>query len=168
MGGDIEEPAAGDSLQDGGFERGFGHVEQTLGLRTGSADRIGHGAVGVKTVENHAAVDRENVAVFEDGLLAGHAVHHLVIERGAKRCRKAVVPLECGFGAEGIDLAIGGDLEIHRGRAGDDHRAKQFVDLAQLVSRAPHLIDLGWRLDHDRHPVKLPAAAVEVARGWPR
>ncbi len=134
------------------------------------ADGIGDGGIGVEAVDDDAAVDGEDVAVFEDALRVGHAVDDLVVDRGAERGGIAVVALEGGDGAEFGDLSDGDLLEIHGGGAGNDVRRDGVMDLAEGLAGDPHLLDLLRRFDHDGHRLASWASRLTVAKtlegGW--
>ena len=114
-------------------------------------DRVGHSGVGVIAVDDDAAVDGEDVPLFEDALGVGDAMDDLVVDRGAEGGGVAVIALEGGDGAEFGYLFDGDVLEIHRGRAGDDVGRDGIVDLAKGLAGDPHLFDLLRRFDHNGH-----------------
>src|SRR5271156_4193259 len=165
-GGDIAQPSADLALLDRLLEGCLGHFEKLCRLGADLADRVGHGGVGVVSVDNYAAVDRKNVALGENSLGIRHAVNNLVIDRSAQCSRKAVISLEGCDRTQLRDLLDGNLLEIHRRSARDDVGRNRVVDLAKSLTGDPHLLDLLRRFDHDSHSaVRLDVTGLTLCEG---
>ena len=146
--GDIEQAVAGLDLAQSLHERFLGHFGQLASrLRGLLTDADGDAAVAVIAVEIGAGIHLEQIAGLDHPLIAGDAMHHLVIDRSADTGREAVVALETGHRPELPDAALGVAIQI----AGAHPRRRQLLDLPQHsghdATGAAHDLQLAGRLD---------------------
>src|SRR5580658_9197727 len=106
---DIADRVADSCLLDALVQRSFSYFEQLANFRL---DRLIHrdcdGSVAVVSIENHAAIDGNDVARFQHPFFRRNAMHDFFVHRGAKHARIIVITLECGLRAQFPDhfLAI--------------------------------------------------------------
>src|SRR5580693_319146 len=90
----IADRVADPRLLDALIQRGFRHLEQLAYFRL---DRIihrhGDRSVAVVSIENHTAIDGNDVARLQHPLFRRDAVYDLFIDRGAKHARIIVITL---------------------------------------------------------------------------
>ena len=111
------------------------------------AHEDGERGVPVPAVDDRAGVDGEQVAVLEDGLLVGDAVHDDVVHRGADVAREAAVAEEVGLGAV-VGEHLRGDLvQILGAGARDRGGPARVVHRGDDQPRLAHLRDLLRGLD---------------------
>src|SRR5579875_134764 len=119
-GGDITQPSARLALPNGLLERMPGHVEQPPNAIGDLADGIRDGGVRIVSVDNHAAVDRDDVAVLQDALRIWHPMYDLLVDRGAERRWVAVIAFERRLCAKIVNSLDSHLFEVHRRNAGGD------------------------------------------------
>src|SRR5580693_1603668 len=105
----IADRVADPRLLDALIQRSFRDLEQLANFRF---DRIVHGhgnrSVAVVSIENHTAIDGNDVARLQHPLFRRNAVHNLFVHRGAKHARIIVITLERRLCAQILDLLLGG------------------------------------------------------------
>ena len=83
---------------DAAHHRFIGHLDQPLGLARDCAERIHPAGIAIPALDDEGDVDIDDVALFQHPV-AGHAVAHHVIDRGAGRIAVAAVHQRGGIGA---------------------------------------------------------------------
>ena len=126
MGLDVVLDGGGD-VQQGvtGFDPGQALHQRLLGdpcqplcrLRGLLANADGDAAVAVIALEVGTRIHLEQVARPDHPFVAGDAMHHLVVDRGADARREAVVALEARRGPQLTDATLGMGIEIAGGQA---------------------------------------------------
>src|SRR5690606_33870486 len=146
--GDVHEPVALLHGRDAGPHRLLRHPGQLHQLRgvTG-ADEGREGRVAVPAVDDRAAVDGDDVAVLEDDVVGGDAVHHDLVDRGADRRGEAAVAEEVRLGVVLREHLAGGLVEVLRGGPRDGGLAGGRVNGGHDQPRLTHLGDLLGGLD---------------------
>src|SRR5579872_1820752 len=151
----VADGIANHGILNPAVERLFGYRQQLLQFFLYRvADRNRDRRVAIVAVQNHAAIDRNNVAFFQDPFFRRDAVHDLVIHRRAEHARVIVVSLERGLGAKFDDFIFGGSLQVHRGYAGRDQRSQVVQYLADDAATLPHLVNLRRRFANNCHGSK--------------
>src|SRR5208283_4867973 len=137
-------------LLDAPIERCFGYFEQLLQFRREFvAYRYRNGGVSVIAVEDHTAVDRNDVARLEDPLFRRDPMHDLLVDRCAEHARIAVISLECRRCTQFRNQLLGGFRQVNRRYAGCDHTLQVIQHLANDVAAVPHLLNFRRRLADD-------------------
>src|ERR1035441_10215551 len=67
------------------------------------ANRDGNRRVAVEAVDNRSTVNGDNIALFQNPIFGGDAVHYFLIDRRAEAAGKSVIALECRLGSEVLD-----------------------------------------------------------------
>src|SRR3954466_12569361 len=166
-GADVSDAVADTHLLDSAIQRSFRDVKQLLELgrqRVIAADCYRDGGVSVISIEDDAAIDRDDVAGLELALFRRYTVHDLVIDRSAKNAGIIVISLERGYRAHFQNLFFRHALQIHGADSGSDDSAGGLEHLADDVSTAAHLFEFCTRLTHNRHPF----SALPAPRDWTR
>ena len=115
-----------------------------------------------KPLVERPEVERDDVALLEDALGRGDAVHDLVVDRDADRGREAVEPLERGARAQTDDGLLGDLVDLGRRLAGPELLADRLEHRRDDAPALLHQLELALRLEHDRHRLAaLRAGAVE-------
>ncbi|MPN24927.1 hypothetical protein SDC9_172332 [bioreactor metagenome] len=146
--GDVAQPVALARLVNADPEALLGHTDEVLDFRGYLADRGGKGAVRLPSVQNHAAVYREDLTVPQR-LSIRETMHHMIVRRGTDGGGEAFVALKGGRGARVTDHLLGEAIQLQRGDAGRDVRPERFQYLMEQRTRAPHLGDLFFVLERD-------------------
>ena len=136
----------------------LGDAHELLLFLADGADRKSARPVAVEPVFIGAQIDADDVALFENDVLRGDAVHDDLVDGGADACGVAAIAEAGRFGAARTDVLardpvqLGGrDPRPHRGT----HRRERIAhDRAGLA----HEVDLTLRFDKDHRLASLPAA----------
>ena len=155
---DIGHARAGPHRLDRLPERLFGDPQQLGGLRRNFSDADRNRRIAEEPVELGAQVDRNNVAVAQPARGRRNAVHDLLVDRCANRCRVPLVALERRHCACRPNLALGQRIEIGRRHAWRGH-------LPQLMQHAPHeLVGVTQPAKLGRRPADNHRASLAPAR----
>src|SRR5579883_72118 len=104
------------------------------------------GRVAVIALVAHAEIEPDDVALAEHAAGRGDAVHDLVVDRDANRCRKHAAGHRVALERGGSPLLAGElfreGIELARGDAGPDAGAHFGEDLGDDRVRHPHPLDL--------------------------
>ena len=155
--GDVHQAVADLHRGDAGPHRLLGHPGELDQLRrVPGADEGGVGGVTVPAVDDRAGVDRDDVAVLEDGLLVRDAVDDDLVHRGADGRGEAAVAQEVRL------RPVVGDAPCGRPRPDPGWwprappRRGRRVDRGDDQPRLAHLRDLLGGLDlHHALPLRL-------------
>ena len=115
--GDVGQPRSVDHCGDAGLQRQPGRFAEICVCLGDLADTEGPGRVAVPAVKDRTAVDRHEVAVGDDHLGAGDAVHDDVVDRAADRPRESVVALERGHCSRVADHRFGDAVQLQGGNS---------------------------------------------------
>src|SRR5437868_9533317 len=164
---DVSDGVADAHLLDSALQRSFRHFKQLLVLgRDGfiTTDCYRDGGVSVISIEDDAAIDRDDVAGLELALFRRNTVHDLVVDRSAKNAGIIVISLERGDRARFQNLFFRYPLQVHSADSGSNDCAGGLEHLADYVPAAAHFFEFCTRLTHDRHPF----SALPAPSGWNR
>ena len=133
------------------------HLQQALHLGCHRAHRIRPGVVAHPAVHDGPGVDGDEVALAQDELPRGNAVHHGIVHRGADGAGKAAVALEGRNAALGADDLLGDGVQLGRGDAGLDRLAHAPQRQRRHAARLLHGLDLSRGLQLHCHGITLSA-----------
>src|SRR5688572_2811650 len=153
---DVAQVRARPHLADALPQAFVGHLAQAARLDRGIADVKHAAGVAMEAVLDHRYVDVDDVPGTQL-LVAGHAVTHHVVDRGADRLGERLVAgrrvVERGRGS----LLLAGDefmaeaVELARRGAGLDVRSDIVENLGGALARNAHFLDVLRGLDADGH-----------------
>ena len=125
-------------------------VDQGLGLGRDLPHREGPRHVGLVPVQQHRAVNGNDLPFPQDHRFRGDAVHHHVVRRRADGARKSLISLFGRNRAVRADDAFGYPVELGRGHTGADGALDRLHGGKEHLSSPAHLLNLGLRFvcDH--------------------
>ena len=117
------------------------HFDEFCRLRTDLAYRVGPGGVRVIAFVDHAGVQADDVALLDDVMAVGNAVHHLIVDGYADRGGIAVVILKGRDAAVAADNLFPQPVDIQRGHAGPQRLAQFLMGNGKDFSGLPHQLN---------------------------
>ena len=98
-------------------EAALGHLNQLRALGRNLPHALGEGAVGLPAVQHQAAVHADDAAFLHFDVLAGDAMHYLVINAYAQRGRVALIAQEGRGGVRMGNQLVRVAVQIQGGHA---------------------------------------------------
>src|SRR3954447_1608366 len=154
---DVAEAAPRPAMLDRVEQRRLRDVHELLGDRRDRADRERARRVGDPVVEDHADVDRDDVAALE-AVRPGDAMHDHRVRRGADRAGEAAIALERGRGSLRVDELLGRPVEVERRDALADLALEELQRADEDGARGRHLVDLVGGLADDHYGLMVRAS----------
>ena len=149
---DITDMVTGNGLLDGSLQAVERALTQTLDLNGGGADVKRPGIIPHPTIHDGAGVDGNHVAVAQNDVGVGDAVHDGIVQGCTDGAREAAVTLEGRGSTMHADDLLGELVELEGGHAGTNHRPDVTERHLRQRSGLLHLLNFGGRLELDHRP----------------
>ena len=137
---DIAHPVARLRLLDAQHQTLIGDLDQLARLDRGLADQIHAAGVAVPAVDNRGHVDIDDIALVQF-LVAGDAVAHDMVDRGAAAVGETAIAERRGHGAGGKGLLAHEIVELASGHAGHHQRYQRVEYFGGQSAGAAHALE---------------------------